>query len=73
MGEKNDKRKISLCWDCKNAYVDKCEWVGRLEKIWDKAIEREIPRSDGRDIFTVYTVTKCKHFKPDTDITKAVG
>ncbi|GAV24788.1 hypothetical protein ciss_07210 [Carboxydothermus islandicus] len=70
MRETNDKRK-SLFWDCKNAYADKCEWVGNLTKVWKKAIEKETPRSDGRDVYTIYTVIKCKHFVPEEE--KAVG
>lgn len=65
------ERKISLCWDCVNAYADRCEWIGKLEKVWDEAIEKETPRSDGRDVYTIYTVIKCKRFVPEEE--KAVG
>ena len=29
----------SICWNCKNGRADRCDWIDKKEKVWEKARE----------------------------------
>lgn len=61
--EKNQQKLESLCFHCANGRADRCEWIGRKKKIWDKAVETTFmaDRARNREI-TIYKVTNCARF-----------
>jgi len=59
----------SICWNCKNARAKKCAWIGRMEKVWDKARKETRVANQGR--CEIYFVEKCKNFEPE--VRKAAG
>jgi len=51
--------KESICWDCKNAYASKCEWVRNGKPVWEKASkEKRYSYPDGN--INVWIVEECK-------------
>lgn len=60
----------SICWDCRNAYANICDWVAEGKKIWDEADKRErasnIGYRKGKKLtYTIYAVKRCKYFDPE--------
>lgn len=51
----------SLCWECGNAYANRCAWIGSMTPVWEQAIkESRVAATKGRK---VYVVTECKHYR----------
>lgn len=48
----------SICWDCANAYVDRCAWVKDGIQIWERAVS-VAGRNHGD---AAYSVQECKYF-----------
>lgn len=63
----------SLCWDCVNGYASRCDWIGKMKPVWDRAEEekRKYSKSQSRKIreeggeYTIYHVSKCKNFEKE--------
>lgn len=55
--------KMTLCWECLNAYGDKCFAVPFEERFWVKKYEEYSPRRN----VTVRKVCECKKFERDVN------
>jgi len=53
----------SICWNCKNGRADRCDWIDKKEKVWEKAREEIRGRNWGP--FKVWTVQECKRYDPE--------
>lgn len=58
----------SLCWDCKNAYANKCKWIRNFKHTWDEADILCIQYKNRTGV--VYRVKKCKNFIPEEGISE---
>lgn len=56
--------KPTLCWNCKNATADKCDWVGKYKPI-DGWIAENTEIKCGYCTIDSYLVIKCPNFQPD--------
>jgi hypothetical protein len=60
------QNKTQLCWDCQNAYGDRCEWMhdGTPVKGWDAEDVPEIRAKTYHQPAT-YWIKTCPNFVPD--------
>jgi hypothetical protein len=51
----------SICWSCHNARADRCAWIEKKVKVWEKAYARLKEENSGRG-YKVYVVRECKQY-----------
>lgn len=57
---------ISICFDCKNARADRCEWVSDLKKVWTKAVQVKLESLHGPEEY-VWRVIECPNFEKEPE------
>lgn len=58
--------KESICWTCKNAYINKCFWIGSKRQIWNKAKKEKRHEWKRNKDYYVYIVEQCEYYEPET-------
>lgn len=55
----------SLCWDCKNAYVNKCDWIGCGRGRVDEALKDKEYQSkfDAVSGVTLFSIQECPKYE----------
>lgn len=64
--------KSQLCWDCQNAYADRCCWVGKRKAVKGWTAKKMPYKLQNLDcpVVETYFITACPNFVSDYKVTK---